>query len=148
MTVPASTLARVRLMVHEPTDSTYSDAAIEERVIEHPLPDSAGVVPGGEGWVPTYDLYLAAADIWNEKAATLAGQFNFSADGASFQVNQAYANALQMVNHYTELSTKALKRSRGSRKATSHKLIANPPPRDAPGYYPNAWIGNLPEEDW
>lgn len=149
MAITASTIARVRLMTNEPTDSTYSDAAIEERILEHPLPDSAGVAPGGEGWVPTYDLNVLAAEIWNEKAAALASKFSFSADGASFNLNQAYDNAMKMAAYYADQSTKAWKRGQGTRKASSKTIIAYPPPRDAPGYYPNAWVGNLPEDtDW
>lgn len=149
MTVTASTVARVRLMINEPTDSTYSDAAIEERILEHPLPDSAGVAPGGEGWVPTYDLNVLAANIWTEKASALASRFSFSADGASFNLNQAYDNAIKMATYYSQQSTSAWKRSQGTRKGSSKTLTAYPPPRDAPGYYPNAWIGNQPEDtDW
>jgi len=148
VTVSASTIARVRLMVNERTDATYSDAAIEERIVENPLPDASGIAPEVTGWVPTYDLYLAAANIWNEKAAALADRFDFSADGASFDLSKAYENALKMVTHYTAQSNEAKKRNLTlTRKATSHKLIAAPPPRESPGYYPNAWIGNEAEPD-
>jgi len=135
-------------MVNEPTDATYSDAAIEERIVENPLPDSAGVSPGATGWVSTYDLYLAAANIWNEKAAILAGRYDFTADGASFKMQGAYDNALKMVNHYVKQSEDAKRRNLTlTRKATSKKLKAEPPPRESPGYYPNAWIGNEAEPD-
>jgi len=37
-----------------------------------------------------HDLHAAAADIWNYKAAAAAKQFAFSADGASYHLEQKY----------------------------------------------------------
>lgn len=42
------------------------------------------------------NVYLAAADIWEEKAATIASQYDFSADGASLSRSQQYRHACQM----------------------------------------------------
>lgn len=36
----------------------------------------------------SYDIYAAAADIWEMKAAHVAERFDFTADGASFKVSQ------------------------------------------------------------
>ncbi len=51
-------------------------------------------------WTPRYDLNRAAAEGWRQKAAMLAGRFNFSADGASYDVSQAYDNCLKQVAQY------------------------------------------------
>ena len=40
-----------------------------------------------------YDPYLAAAEVWEYKAANVADRFDFTADGASFKVSQ-------LVDHY------------------------------------------------
>lgn len=42
------------------------------------------------------DLYAAASDIWEEKAAELYKAYNFNADGASLNRREQYQNALRM----------------------------------------------------
>ncbi len=145
MSATASMVARLRLMVNEPDSTTYSDLALAERIETYPLPDSVGLAPTATDWAPTYDLNLAAAGIWTEKAATLVTQYSFSADGASFQRGQAYDNAIKMAAHYTQQSQLDRKRTQGNRKGKSITLKATPPPVNSPGYYPNQWIGNEPE---
>ena len=49
---------------------------------------------GGTAYYMTgrsYDVYAAAADIWEMKAAHVAERFDFTADGASFKVSQLVA---------------------------------------------------------
>ena len=64
---------RLRRMVDEPdTDTaTYSDADLDSYVDRH----------GG-------DLHGAAADIWDEKAATASADFDFTADGGTLARSQ------------------------------------------------------------
>lgn len=93
-------------MAAEPTTATYSDATIQGYIEKYPLIDLYGYEPTDEygianpSWTATYDLNAACADIWDEKAALLASQFDFSADGASFQRNQAYKNATERARYY------------------------------------------------
>ena len=51
-------------------------------------------------WIATYDLNAAAADVWDEKAGTLAANFDFSADGSNFSRSQAYEQALKQAGRY------------------------------------------------
>ncbi len=44
----------------------------------------------------SYDVYEAAARVWEQKAAHVADQFDFSADGASFKNSQRVAQYLSM----------------------------------------------------
>lgn len=54
----------------------------------------------GLAWTPTYDLHMAAAAAWRLKAAKLATQVDFSADGASFQLSQQRKSCLEMADVY------------------------------------------------
>ena len=44
------------------------------------------------------DLYAAAAEIWDEKAAAVAPNFDFSADGGNFSRSQMYAQYTETAN--------------------------------------------------
>lgn len=141
-------VSQVRLMVNEPTSVTYSDDSLGTRIEVYPLKDNSGVAFPDAAWVPTYDLNQVASELWMEKAAALASVYSFSADGASFQRAQLYDHAVAMSNHYANLVLQAKKRGR-DRKATSYKLFASPPPRDASGYVAreNLYLGNAPEPE-
>lgn len=63
---------------------------------------------GGEAYYLTgrsYDLYAAAADIWEMKAAHVAERFDFTADGASFK-------ASQLITQYTAQAQRCRAKSR------------------------------------
>jgi len=112
MTATAAQIAQVRRMVAESTEDTYTDEAIQTYIEAHPVMDARGedpwvestTTPGtleeNEDWTATYDLYAAAADIWQEKAAALAADFDFSTADQSFKRSQAHQNALQQVRYY------------------------------------------------
>ena len=92
-------------MVGEVNSSTYSDTVLAEYIERAPLIDSLGrdpyvvsattppVMIANVDWVATYDLNLAASEIFSEKASALAAQFDFSEDGQSFSRRQKYENA-------------------------------------------------------
>lgn len=114
MAASAAQIAQVRRMVAEPTTATYSDDAIAAYIEAHWLIDTNGREPyltnNGLGstvaplinllWVPTYDLNAAAADIWEEKAATLAANYDFNADGASHGLSQKHKQAMDQARYY------------------------------------------------
>lgn len=87
-------LLRLRRMVAEPTEATYTDALLVTAIERYPVPDPDDIYPDEAGWYPTYDLALAAAEIWSEKAGTVAANFDFEADGGNFSKSQ-------QVQHYT-----------------------------------------------
>lgn len=138
MTTPVPSLPHVdqlRRMTAEPLDgSGYSDADLTTYLQRYPLPDSAGAAPANAGWTGAWDANRAAADLWEEKAAALAGDFDFAADGGNYKRSQAHAQALQMARMYR------------SRRATGVLVLqAQPRPEGAPGLAD--WIGNTPEGD-
>ena len=118
--VDASLITQLRRMIAEPTTTTYSDAVLSEIILAHPLIDSSGNFPDEDDWTATYDLNAAAADVWDEKAAGLASDYDFNADGASFSRSQAYEQASHMARKY-----------RSRRSAVTIRLIKAPKEADS-----------------
>lgn len=118
MAVSAAMITRVRGMTGELSEAPYTDAAIVVFIEKHPLPDYSGELPTADGevnevWTPTYDMNAAAADIWDEKAALLAGKFDVSADGASMSRSQLFDMATRRARHYRS------RRAKGSSSAVT-----------------------------
>ena len=134
MPTPSLTLIdQLRRMVAEPEQDTYTDALLSAAIARHPLPDVDGYAPTNTAWAGAWCINSAAADVWEEKAAALAGDFDFSADGGDYKRSQAHAQMMGMARAYR------------SRRSTSALVLrAQPRPETAPGL--TAWIGNLPEE--
>jgi hypothetical protein len=113
MAATADQIAKVRRLTAETSTDTYADADIQGYIEAYPLIDERGEAPyswdtttepptqeDNDDWIPTYDLNQAAADIWQEKAGQLAGDFDFQADGASYTRSQAYQQAMQQARHF------------------------------------------------
>lgn len=66
--------------------------------------DASGRAPSDNGWVPTYNLNAAAAEGWRMKAGKVAGDFNFSADNASYSKADVLAHCLEMETKYASLN--------------------------------------------
>ncbi len=136
MAATVDQILRLRRMAGEVSGNSYSDADLKAYIEHYPLIDVNGrqwylepqstlgtSVPGvstvivpNDAWIPTYDLNSAAADIWQEKAASLAPDFDFSADGSSISRSQVYEHAMQQARYY-----------RGRRAAQSQKVTPWPP---------------------
>lgn len=103
----------VRLYTDERNSTAFTNPELVEVIERYPMVDSAGrspylsldrdeftqetlpAEPDNPDWTATYDLHAAAADVWDAKAAKAAANYDFSADGGSFQrsqVTEAYAN--------------------------------------------------------
>lgn len=144
MTATAAQIAQVRRMVAEPTTTTYSDALITSFIEAYPLMDENGEEPytwssatppakvTNTEWVSTYDLAAAAADIWEEKASSVATQYDFSADGGNYSRAQMYEMAMKQAKCY-----------RGKRSMRTVVLHKKPDEKNSDF----SWIGNLPEDD-
>ncbi len=113
MTATADMIIQVRRMINEPDATTYSDEDIQRYIESYPLIDERGQEPytydtstspptveSNEDWIATYDLHSAAADIWEEKAATVADKFDFGADGSNYSVSQKYAMYMRQAKHH------------------------------------------------
>ena len=128
MAVTAAMRARLRLMVNELTTDTYSDDLLGSYIETYPLLDSDGNEPGDTGWVASYDLNAAAADIWENKAAAVWDKFSFTAVGeATYQRSTKYDNAMKQARYY-----------RSKRAMRTTKVKVDPQPlNDTP------WIANV-----
>lgn len=124
-------------MIAESGTATYSDDLLGSVIIRYPLADAAGEWPlltsgsANTDWVATYDLANAAADVWSEKATNLVDNFDFTADGATFNKEQQLRNYERQVRQW-----------RSRRAPGTHELRQYPAPRVL-----DEWIGNLPEDD-
>lgn len=132
-----SDVMRLRRMTNEVGGSTYTDGELVSTIARYPLPDAANqwqlLTTGSANtdWTPTYDLARAAADVWEEKAGTVVGYFDFQADGARFDKSQVY-------EHYMAQARKW----RSRRAVGTHTMVQYPPLNTF-----EEWIGNLPEDD-
>ena len=113
MAATAAQIAQLRRMTAEPTEATYDDATMTLYIERFPCVDENGESPRVQSttvfgtmmdnpdWIATYDLHMAAAAIWEEKAALYALKFDFSADGGNYSRSQEYDHAMQQVRHHT-----------------------------------------------
>lgn len=103
MSASVTDIAELRRMIAEPTTATYSDVLLASLIERRVVPDARGVDPlvldyttspptwtASTLWIPTYDLNACAADIWEEKAAAVACQIDYTADGASNAMSQRH----------------------------------------------------------
>lgn len=114
MTATAAMIARVRRMTNEPDGtSDYDDSDIQTVIETYPLIDDRGEEPftwdtstepptkdTNENWIVTYDLNAAAADIWDEKVAVLAQDYDFAADGARYSRSRPYEQAKAQARYF------------------------------------------------
>jgi hypothetical protein len=120
----------LRRLTGEPTNDKYTDQALAEYIESYPLLDEEGRESSSDDWEPTYDLHLAAADIWEEKAAEFVGEFDFIADGGHYKLSQRAEAMLDAVRYHRARRTP--KSARGWKWPKERRFDA-------------VWIGNLPE---
>ena len=113
MAATAAMIAKVREMTNEVAPTTYRDAQITTIIERHPIIDERGVEPyewdtstvpptqdDSDSWLPTYDLNAAAADVWDQKAAAAAADYDYSADGANLRRSQVYEQYRRQAAYY------------------------------------------------
>ena len=133
MAATAAQIAQVRRITGVAVgDTTYTDIVVGGYIEHYPLIDADGNDPGDGDWVATYDLHAAAADVLEERAATLAAEYDFTADGATYHRSQQYEALMKQARFH-----------RARRTPTSITLVKWPEESavDTP------WIGNLPESN-
>jgi uncharacterized protein with WD repeat len=113
MTVTADMITKFRRMINEPTAINYSDDELETYIeswaVDDEFDNKALILDysttpysyiTNTSWVPTYDLNAAAAEIWEEKAADIQDEFDFSAEGGNYTRSQKYQQAINMASRY------------------------------------------------
>jgi len=131
MTVSTSMIQRVKQMTGESSSGTY-DATIATVIAEYPLVDSLGNAPIELDWTATYCLNSAAADIWEIKAAAVAQDYDFTADGASYKRSQVYEQYMKQARRF-----RARRAPKTFKAVMWPKMVAEDTP----------WIGNVAEDD-
>jgi len=142
MTATAAQILSIRRMCALTAgDTTYTDVLLKAFIEAYPLVDINGfdwwvmdysTIPptriANVNWTATYDLMAAAGDVWDEKAATVAGKFDFSSDGSNMSLSQQHQQAMYMARFY-----------RSRRSAATIKQTVSPRPG-------NTWLVNGPED--
>lgn len=92
------TVARTRLanMVAASSRPVLSDEDLDALLAAARTVDSQGYLVTDAGYTPTWDLNRAAAEGWRWKAGRVAGDFDFSADDASYSKGAVMQKCLDM----------------------------------------------------
>lgn len=131
MAATTAMVAQLRRMVNEPSSSsTYSDIELKAAIEACPVPDDDGNDPTEIDWTAGYDLHRTAAAIWQEKAATAAQDYNFSADGGNFSRSNVYEQYMKQCRYHE-----------ARRQPGTIKLLVSPKPTVI------EWVSNLAEVD-
>lgn len=114
MTATAAQVAQLRRMTDLVGSAEYADSDLEDYIERYPTMDPLGTEPGyydtttspptwteNDDWIATYDLAAAAADLWAERASTLAQDYAFSADGGNYSRNQAYEQYMRQSRYWS-----------------------------------------------
>lgn len=97
-------IRRLRRIIDEPKETTtYTDEDLSARFDEYSL-------PVGSSCPKSYDLNAVASLVWDEKAAALAANYDFSEEGGSYSRSQAYIHAKKQARYY---AARAVYRIRG-----------------------------------
>jgi len=88
MSYTTAQINKLRRLTAEPsTSEVYTNTVLEEVLDEF------------DG-----DLYAAAAEIWDEKAAAVSGNYDFEADGGKFSRSQMAAQYTENANKYRAMA--------------------------------------------
>lgn len=112
MALTQAQLNRVRQLVNEKDTSRFSDQDIQDSAdFVARMKDDAGRAPVHPDYVPTYDLFLLAAELWRVKAGLFAEDFDFRSEGAEFERSQKYTMALAQSKRYADLAAQRTSRT-------------------------------------
>lgn len=133
MTATQLQINQLRRMIAESTSETYTDTMLAAYIAARPLMDDRGQDPycwddsttppsqaANDNWIPTYDLNATAADLWEEKAAAVAAEFDFHADGGIYSRSQKYEQYMNRARYYRSRA------AAGTIRLIMHPLLENP----------------------
>lgn len=86
------------------THPVLTEDQIDALLVAARRPDANGLLPGDEGWIPTWDLNAGAADGWEYKAGLVAGGYDFGEDGQHFNRSQMYAQFIAQADRFRRRS--------------------------------------------
>jgi len=113
MAATAAMVSKLRRMIDEPNDDIYDDDALADYIESYPILDFLGTKPlevdstttpptlsEVADWIPTYDLHAAAAEIWQEKSAAVAEDYNVTADGSTLARSNVHEQYLKQSRYH------------------------------------------------
>lgn len=100
----AAVVDRVKILTAATSRPVLTDAEVKASIQSHPRVDADGFLADAEDWTQTWDIYAAVAELWGVKAGKVAGDFNFSADDASYSKGAVMANCLAMEAKYAAMA--------------------------------------------
>lgn len=96
----AATLSRVNALAAAGVRPALTADEVKDAIRNHPKVDRDGLQADQDGWVQTWDIFAAVAELWGLKAGKVAGDFNFKADDAQYDKGAVMAKCLEMEAHY------------------------------------------------
>lgn len=96
--------ARVKLILGN-ADPVLSDPDLDIICAEYLVKDTAGVAPGGDGYVGTYDLDGATAAAFEAKAGRATDYHDVIVEGRITRASQVRAQCLEMAEYYRNKAT-------------------------------------------
>ncbi|MEZ5421848.1 MAG: hypothetical protein R2682_01980 [Pyrinomonadaceae bacterium] len=91
---------RLKIYVAWTQEPQLSQAEISELLAMSQITDSSGVIPGGVGYVPTYDLRRAAKEGWSWKMGKCSDMVSSDMDGDRMSSNQLFDHCQTMRRRY------------------------------------------------
>jgi len=107
MAVTQDDIKRLRRMIVEPTEASYTDSDLTALLENTACTDVNGKDPTATDWVATYNIFQVASEIWLEKSAAVADEFDFNADGGDFKRSPKQLMAVRQAAYF-EGRSKAL----------------------------------------
>lgn len=100
--------AQVVLLGATEARPALSDGDVDTVLARYLIADDQGRVPLHPDYVPTWDLNGAIGEVWSIKAGRVAGDYSFSADGASYNKGDVLAHCLEMQAYFQGRATGSL----------------------------------------
>lgn len=92
----ADVVTRVSTLAAASARPALTDAEVKASIKAHPIPDRFGTSVDVDGWEPTWNVPLIVSELYGIKAAKVAGDFTFTADGSSFDKGAVVAQLLAL----------------------------------------------------
>jgi hypothetical protein len=78
----------------------YTVETLRDILASNAVSDSEGRGTSDPDWELTIDIYAAAAEVWEEKGAHVALDFDFSGGDASFSRTSTHTHAMRQARYY------------------------------------------------
>ncbi len=97
---PAIAKNRLKRMTAWDSEPPLSEGEIDDLLEIFRAPDAAGILPGEDGWDPTYRLNAAAAEGWTWKAGKASELISVDLDDERMSSNQIFEHCERMARKY------------------------------------------------